>query len=1016
MQYLDEHLLPGQLGHLCAVLSFVAALLASVSFFLATQRRETAQYKGWRNLGRYAYLLHGLATFGIIGVLFWILTGKMYEYHYAWANVSDDLPVQYVFSAFWKEQQGSFLLWSFWHIVLGVVLMFRAGKWETSVLAVIALAEVFIASMLLGLYFNEFRLGASPFDLLRNVMTDPIFDQAGYLAKIKGNGLNPLLQNYWMTIHPPTLFLGFASTIVPFSYAIAGLWMRQHKEWLKPALSWSLFSATILGTGILMGGAWAYEALSFAGYWAWDPVENTSLVPWLTLLAGIHTNLIARNTGYSIRSTYGFYLLTFILILYSTYLTRSGVLGDTSVHSFTEMGLGFQLLMFIGGFSVLGILLWAIRYREVPEMRGEESTSSREFWMFIGSLVLLFSVVLMTGATSLPVWNKIVQIFNPDYIGAALKDPMEHHNKYQLGIAVLIGLLTGLAQWMRYAERSLYKDGVPMLSRREKSWVNYTLIAGAILGLYLGFGKYGIQMDWMRAQTWTHLIQNPQTLIELFLWLLLGVPAILLYLIYFIKRRQYWTPLAKKMVLHIGVALAGAAALTALNAQWIDINAWQFYTFLFAGMFSLVSNLDYLITVLKGNLKLAGSAVSHMGFGILLLGILSTGLGKDWVSVNTFAMEGLIEGADDELLRRSVILMKDAPMPMRGFNATYTKDTVERQTRTFAVNFQRRDKEGNLTGENFTLYPNVMYDRRFSEVVANNPSTQHYWNYDLFTLVSSLPKGELDPEFAKQQEDSLRFEKYEAMLGDTIFTKKHYLVLERVTKAPKHPEYHAEKGDLAVGLELRAYSLGDPKPYPAAPMLYIRPAQGGFSLPANVGPLQMRVRLNEASMEHVFNTEAALQYSNFGVKQGGAFEFNGYQIKFVEAIKDVQHPSYAPEPGDIAVAAGLQIIAPDGQKAEAAPVYLIRDSQPFSLKDEAPSMGLHFRFENIDPANGILTIGVAASPANQPGIPLEIAENAARSDYIVLEAIIFPGINLVWLGCIMMLLGIALSLWKRLKS
>ncbi|MBC7777792.1 MAG: cytochrome c biogenesis protein CcsA [Phycisphaerae bacterium] len=941
MQYIGEHLLPGKLGHLFAVLSFVAALLASVSFFIATQRRETAQYKGWRNVGRYAYLLHGLATLGIIGMLFWILTGKMYEYQYAWANVSDDLPMQYVFSAFWKEQQGSFLLWSFWHIVLGIVLMFRAGKWETSVLTVIALAEVFIASMLLGLYFNEFRLGASPFDLLRDVMDAPIFNQADYLSKIKGNGLNPLLQNYWMTIHPPTLFLGFASTVVPFAFAISGLWLREHKEWLKPALKWSLFSATILGTGILMGAAWAYEALSFAGYWAWDPVENTSLVPWLTLLAGIHTNLVARSTGYSIRSTYGFYLLTFILILYSTYLTRSGILGDTSVHSFTEMGLGLQLIVLMGVFSFMGIWLLAVRWKletwevkphkvlvPMPAMK-EESAASREFWMFIGSLVLLFSALLMTGATSLPVWNKIVHVFNPDYVGAALKDPIEHHNRYQLWIAVFIGLLTGVAQWMRYSERN-------------------------------------------------------------------------------------WKVQARNFALHIGIAAVGAALLTVLNAQWIHIRAWQLYTFLFAGMFTIVANLDYLISVMKGNLKLAGSAVSHVGFGVLLLGILSTGLGKDWISVNTFAMEGLIEGADDEALRRSVILMKDAPMPMRGFNAIYTKDTLERQTRSFTVNFQRRDETGNLTGDNFTLYPNVMYDRQFTKVVANNPSTQHYWNYDVFTLVSSLPKGELDPAFAKQQEDSLKYEKYEAVVGDTIFTKKHYLVVEAVTKTPQHPDYRAEKGDLAVGLKMRAYALGDPKAYAAAPMLYLRPAKGGFTLQADVGQLQMKIRLNEASMEHVFKAEEALKYTNFDLKEGSVFEFNGYQIRFKKVIKDVQHPSYAPEPGDIAVAAGLEITAPDGRKAEAAPVYLIRDNQPFSLKDEAPSLSLHFRFEKIDPKEGVLTIGVAQTPANQGGIPIEIAENAARSDYIVLEAIIFPGINLVWVGSIMMFLGLALSFWKRI--
>ena len=150
MNYIGEHILPGQVGHLCAVLSFVAALLSTVAFFLATQKRDTPDADGWRNLGRFSFVLHGLGTLGVIATLFVILTGKMYEYQYAWANVSDDLPNQYVFSAFWKEQQGSFLLWSFWHIVLGLVLMLRGGKWETSVLTTVALAETFIASMILG--------------------------------------------------------------------------------------------------------------------------------------------------------------------------------------------------------------------------------------------------------------------------------------------------------------------------------------------------------------------------------------------------------------------------------------------------------------------------------------------------------------------------------------------------------------------------------------------------------------------------------------------------------------------------------------------------------------------------------------------------------------------------------------------------------------------------------------------------------------------------------------------------
>ena len=122
-----------------------------------------------------------------------------------------------------------------------------------------------------------------------------------------GNGLNQTLQNYWMVIHPPILFLGFASTIVPFAYAVAGLWTKNYGGWIKSSLPWSLFSAAILGLGIMMGARWAYESLSFGGYWAWDPVENASLVPWLVLIAGVHTQLIYNSTGRALRPTFFFY-------------------------------------------------------------------------------------------------------------------------------------------------------------------------------------------------------------------------------------------------------------------------------------------------------------------------------------------------------------------------------------------------------------------------------------------------------------------------------------------------------------------------------------------------------------------------------------------------------------------------------------------------------------------------------------------------------------------------------------
>jgi cytochrome c-type biogenesis protein CcmF len=145
--------------------------------------------------------------------------------------------------------------------------------------------------MIVGVSVFGLKAGSNPFMLLRNsgvLDNAPVFyDMNGamrqdYLSLIKdGNDLNPLLQNYWMVIHPPVLFLGFASTVIPFAFAIGGLWTKRFTEWTKAALPWALFSAAVLGLGIMMGAAWAYESLNFGGYWAWDPVENASLVPWL---------------------------------------------------------------------------------------------------------------------------------------------------------------------------------------------------------------------------------------------------------------------------------------------------------------------------------------------------------------------------------------------------------------------------------------------------------------------------------------------------------------------------------------------------------------------------------------------------------------------------------------------------------------------------------------------------------------------------------------------------------------
>jgi cytochrome c-type biogenesis protein CcmF len=336
-----------------------------------------------------------------------------------------------------------------WHGVLGLILIKKAGKLEAPVMTVISFAQFCLATMVIGLHIFDIKIGTNPFILTRQFFQNaPIFNMPDYLSLASmqdGNGLSQTLQNYWMVIHPPILFLGFASTLIPFAYAIAGLWKQEHRQWTKEALPWSLFSAGILGLGIMMGARWAYESLSFGGYWAWDPVENASLVPWLVLVAGIHTQVIYNSTGHSLRPTYFFFISTFVLILYSTYLTRSGDLQDTSVHAFTGSGLNWQLRAFVLIFTLPALALYIARFKSIPSIVKEENSYSREFWMFIGSLVLFLSAMFIILFTSLPVINAV---FGSSF---AVGDDVEFfYNRIQIFVAILLGVLTGFTQYLRY--------------------------------------------------------------------------------------------------------------------------------------------------------------------------------------------------------------------------------------------------------------------------------------------------------------------------------------------------------------------------------------------------------------------------------------------------------------------------------------------------------------------------------------------------------------------------------------
>ena len=447
-----EHLWIGNLGHASVVLAILSALGSSIFYALSNKD------KGYLGISRILLVIHVLAVFTIVASLFGIIYNHYFEYQYAWQHSSKELPWYFMLSCFWEGQEGSFLLWMFWNAVLCLILLKKSKEWEAPVLSIVSLVQFALATMLLGVEFGSMHIGSSPFELLRikspDVLNIPILQSMGqekYLHVIQdGSGLNPLLQNYWMVIHPPTLFSGFACTVIPFAYAVASLWNGRTKDWVTPAIPYVIITVMVLGTGIIMGGYWAYESLSFGGYWAWDPVENASLMPWILMVITLHMLLISKARGTYIGLSIFLAITSFIMVLYATFLTRSGVLGDTSVHSFVDLGLSGQLLIFLFLFMAIGY--GAYIYRSInnqvnPNQKIEEKIHSREFWMFIGSLVLLLSLLHIIAATSIPVYNKI---FGTSV--APPNDPIAYYNKWQTPFALVILLIMAFAQFLRYRD------------------------------------------------------------------------------------------------------------------------------------------------------------------------------------------------------------------------------------------------------------------------------------------------------------------------------------------------------------------------------------------------------------------------------------------------------------------------------------------------------------------------------------------------------------------------------------
>ena len=614
-------------GSLALIVAFVASLAAGAAFVLAARAKPAAET--WARTGRWSWAAMCAGQLVAAGVLWAALFGRRFELAYVYQQTSRAMPWEYTLSSFWAGQEGSFLLWSMMTAAVGALLVrwwTRAGLTGTAreaqltlgpvVMAVVALCQAFLLSMIVGLKLGPLPIGVSPFVSLAAKFPDaPMLQVAGFVPA-DGQGLNDLLQNPWMVIHPPTLFVGFTLLMVPFAFAAAGLVTRKYTQWVRPALPWALAGTGVLGIGIMMGGYWAYETLSFGGWWAWDPVENASLVPWLFAVAGLHALVIQKKTAAGNRAAFVLTVVAFQFVIYSTFLTRSGVLGDVSVHSFVDLGLYNQLLLWIGTIGLLGFGLLAWRWRDLPAPAKSPTALSRESMVFTGALLLALTGVVIALGTSAPILGKVFRN-NPSAVPAAF------YTTWTLPLAVGIAFLAGLGQTFWW--RAMSVEDVNRVLLRP---VVLTVAATAAVVLFTPFVQETVQPLSASVQT---------------------------------------------------AQAAEAGLLPAAVGAFFQTHGTSLLLLLllFTSFFTLFGNAIVMARVGRGNLKMVGGSLTHVGFALMLLGILASSVFNDPISDNA--------GTDIQGSRENVVVPLGETVRADGYSWTYTGQEVNADGRPVYV-------------------------------------------------------------------------------------------------------------------------------------------------------------------------------------------------------------------------------------------------------------------------------------------------------------------------------------------
>lgn len=398
----------------CAIVSFACYIALAFS-----------QKKNLNVWAKKSYVVSVIGTaYASIYLLQQILSDARYDIAYIHDYSGSTDPLLYKISSLWAGQEGSLLLWALLAGVIGLVLSRRQSP----------VVMAFWSSV--QSFFLVLLIKADPFKLLTN-----------YQPGAPGAGLNPLLKNPWMAIHPPVVFIGYAALIVPAALAVSALIKGDAKSWVKQCMPWAIFGWVSLSAGIVLGMIWSYEVLGWGGYWGWDPVENASLVPWLTSTALVHGLILQRSKGRNQQGNIILALMTFLFVLYATFLTRSGVLSNYSVHSFADLGTYSYLLTFLLVYTIFAATLVISRWRLISSKKPSVVPASRDYMISLGMIVLVIFALIVAAGTSYPLIAK--SGLQPDFY-TRMSIPVA-------ALSVVLIILASLFAWSRDGDKSPFK-------------------------------------------------------------------------------------------------------------------------------------------------------------------------------------------------------------------------------------------------------------------------------------------------------------------------------------------------------------------------------------------------------------------------------------------------------------------------------------------------------------------------------------------------------------------------------